>query len=50
VIHVTEILNKPKYVLYRGQLTSAHVEQICSFTIIFQGGMVSIKWECQMPE
>jgi hypothetical protein len=31
VTHVREILNKHKYVLYRGQLTSAHVEHLPYF-------------------
>jgi hypothetical protein len=38
VTHVREIINKHKYVLYRGHVTSAHVEQICSFAYFFKAG------------
>lgn len=50
VTYVREILNKHKYVLFRGQVISTHVEQICSISVLFQGEMFSIKWECQLPE
>jgi len=45
VTHVREILNKHKHVLYGWKFG-----HICSFAVLFQGGMFSIKWECQLPE